>query len=53
MRQRHLKAVPPPVDSEFVWHKLLNKLYIDGENELFLWGQVVRAAVEEAERQGS
>jgi hypothetical protein len=45
-----LKPVPPPMDSEYHWRKLLNHLYGCGEDELFRWVRDVRAVVEEAER---
>ncbi len=50
MRQRHLKAVPSPVDSSEMWKKLMNHIYGCGEDRLFEWLRSVRRVVEEAEK---
>ena len=40
-----LRGVPPPVDSEYHWRKLMNHLFGCGEDELFRWLRDVRSEV--------
>jgi len=40
-----LRGVPPPVDSEYHWCRLMNHLFGCGEDELFVWLRDVRAEV--------
>ncbi len=46
-----LKQMPPPIDSEYYWRKILNLAYGLGEDELFRWLQDVRAYVEAQENE--
>ncbi len=50
MSKQRIRSVPPPVNSEHHWRRLMNHLYGCGEDELFVWLRSVRQAVEEAER---
>ena len=40
-----LRPVPPPVDSEHCWRKVMNLAYGCGEDALFAWLRDVRAEV--------
>jgi hypothetical protein len=45
-----LRPLPPPVDSEFMWRKLLNALYVYEQDELFVWVKRVREEIARAEK---
>jgi hypothetical protein len=45
-----LRQVPPPVDSEYHWKKLMNFLFLHEQDALFEWLRTVREAAEDAER---
>ncbi len=40
-----LRGVPPPVDSEHHWKRIMNLAYGAGEDELFRWLRAVRSEV--------
>ncbi len=44
-----LRLVPPPPDSAEMWKRLLNRLYLDEEDELFKWAKATREAIPGAE----
>ena len=49
-RPDFLRPVPPPIDHEPSWRRLMNLLYLHEQDQLFAWLRGVRAAVEDAEK---
>lgn len=42
---RHSESPTPAIDDEIAWRKLLNRLFIYEEDQLFKWAKTVRTAV--------
>ncbi len=49
-RPDFLRPVPPPPDSEYMWRRLMNFLFVHEQDDLFVWLRSVRAVVEDAEK---
>ena len=43
--RRCAETIPPPIDDQDAWRRLLNRLYFCEEDELFRWAKTVEAAV--------